>query len=134
MASNGQQQPLAADLDLAPVRLRGEPGGQLRVDAVAGPGARAVRAEEVFLVIADDHLRAAPPQQRDDLVRETVFVNTVSKADQLVDIAHHRKGLGQSTRIAVNVGNEAYFHRVTIGIATVSVCLAEFDQDHRPKP
>ena len=110
-------------VELAPVRLRGEPGGQLRVDAVAGPGARAVRAEKVFLVIADDHLRAAPPQQRDDVVREAVFVNTVAETDQLVDIAHYRKSLGQSTRIAVNVGDDAYFHRATFGIAAVSIFL-----------
>ena len=38
--------------------------GQLRVDAVAGPGPGALRPEEIFLVVADDHLRVALPQSR----------------------------------------------------------------------
>jgi hypothetical protein len=118
-----EQEALAANRQRAPVRLLGEPESQLRVDAGAGAGARAVRAEKVFLMVADNHLRAAPPQKRDDIVRETVFVNTVTQTDQLVDIAHYRKSPGQSPRIAVNVGDDADFHLAITDIEAAPVCL-----------
>jgi hypothetical protein len=76
-----QQEALAAKRQGAPVRLRGEPGRQFRVGAVAGAGARAMRAEEALLVISDVHLCASPTQQRDDVVRKAVFINTVAETD-----------------------------------------------------
>src|SRR5882762_7597049 len=105
-----EQQTLAADRQLAPLRLAGEPLREHRIDAGAGAGAGTVRAKETLLMIADDDLRIALLQEAHDLVREPVLVNAVAKTDQLVDIAHQGERLCQSGRVAMNVRDNTQPH------------------------
>jgi hypothetical protein len=46
-----------------------------------------VRAEKALLVVAENGMDAAVPQEAYDLVREAVFINAVAEANQLVGIA-----------------------------------------------
>jgi hypothetical protein len=105
-----QQQPLAAEAQLLPMRARRKPLRQIRVDAVASPRPGALRPEKVFLMIADNDPCVTIAQQPDHLVRETVLVNAVAKTDQLVDIAHQGKRFSQPRGVAVNIGDDPDFH------------------------
>jgi len=95
---------------LSSMRPAGEPFRQRRVDAVAGPGAFALRPEEVLFVVAQDDPRPPLLEQPHDLVREAVLVDAVAEADQVIDIAHQRERLAQPGGVAMNVGNDSQFH------------------------
>ena len=79
------------------------------------PGADALRPEKVFLMVAEDHLRLAVPQQPHDFIREPVFVDAVAETDQFLDIAHQLQRPYKATRIAMDIGYNAQPHCRTFG-------------------
>ena len=86
-----QQQPLAADRPAPADAAGGEPLRQLRVDAVAGPGARRLAGRRnIPRDCRRSPARRAPLRIADHLVGKAVLLDAVAEADQLVDIAHQR--------------------------------------------
>src|SRR5215472_4152940 len=97
---------LTADCELDPVRLLGKPLQQRHVDAVGLPGADAVRPEETLLVIAENSVNAATPEDLHYLVRETIFVDAVAKANHLIRIPERIQGLQQAGLVAVHIRDD----------------------------
>ena len=81
------------------------------VDVGARPCPLAERPEKPLLVVAEDRVGLALLEDVRDLVGKAVFPDAVAEADQLVDIAHQRQRLAQPGGIAVNVRDDAEFHR-----------------------
>ncbi len=92
--------------------LQAEPVEELRGRSRAGLQARllAERAEEPFLVVAEDRVRLPLLQDRHDLVREAVFPDAVAEADEVVDVAHQPQRLGEACRVAVKVRDDTESH------------------------
>ena len=80
------------------------------VDPVRLTGADALRAKKALLVVTDNSVHAAVPQEAYDLVRKAVFVDAVAEANQLVGIAEYFQRLPQAGVIAVHVRDNANLH------------------------
>src|ERR1700730_12287809 len=107
------------------MRPRREPVEKGRVRALARPRPLAERPEQPFLVVAEDGVRRALLEERDDLVRKPVFPDAVAEADQLVDIAHQVDGAAQPGGVGMNGRDDAELHaRVSFDAAADSEAWA----------
>ena len=73
-----------------------------------------LRPEEDALVVAEHVARATFAQHVDDVVAEAVLVDRVAGAEQLVDVAHAVEGETQGLGVAVDVGDDAEAHALTL--------------------
>src|SRR5215475_1507552 len=92
------------------MRPRGEPIEKRRVNPVARPSTGALRPKKPFLVVAQDHMRFAVPEDLHDLVRKPVLPDAVAETDQFVDVAQTAQRFLQAGGVAMNVGDDTDFH------------------------
>src|SRR5262249_22455414 len=99
-----------AECRLEPLWPLREPLQQRPVDPARPAGAVALRPEKALLMVAEDRVGVPVSEDLHDLIRETVFVDAVAEADELVDIAEDFQCPEQAGPVAVHIRDDADFH------------------------